>query len=87
MAIYLIISDLQNAELGKRVSNVFPEHHFKLSEFCWAVVSENKTSSSVRDLLELTGGAYGRTVVVKSAGVSGWFRKGLWEWLAAHEDA
>jgi hypothetical protein len=86
MPVYFVILDRPSSDLDTKLPEVFPDNHYKLSHICWAVLSDQKTASSLRKQLGLGGGVYGRVVVVKSAGTAGWFPKSLWEWLAAREE-
>lgn len=79
MAIFVVLSDNANAELGRKIAEIYPENHYQITTNQW-LISADKI---VKEVVESLGapGAFGRIVVFKVDTYFGYHATSLWEWL------
>ena len=80
MPVFLIVSEKDSPDLHAEIERVFPDKSFALSGDQWLVDAEETTKDMHKEL-GIGEGRYGRVVVFKIDGYSGYHRKSLWEWL------
>lgn len=87
MAVFLVLSDRANPQLGAKIKEAYPENFYEIAnDNQWAVATGDVTTNDVKNKLGLQEGPYGRVVVFKTSGSAGWHKKSLWEWLALKEE-
>lgn len=81
MAIFAVLADKPNPELGKKIAELYPRDHYELSASQWLL----KADSIPRTLAEELGvrsGSFGRVMIIRTTGeASGWHSKTSWQWL------
>lgn len=86
MAVFVVLAEHPNKQLGQKVIEAFPNDHYVLDDRSW-LVSANVISRKVSDLLEITSdedilaGKMGRAIVFAIDGYYGFHDKDIWEWI------
>ena len=81
MAVFAVLADKPNAELAKKIAELYPTDHYVLTQSQW-LVSADMITQTLAEQLEVRAGKYGRVIVVGTNGsASGWYAKTVWEWI------
>lgn len=82
MAIFAVLTDKPNPELGKKIEALYPRDFYKITDSQW-LISADSIPRSLAGQLDLRTGSFGRALVIGVTGTaSGWHSKTVWEWIA-----
>lgn len=81
MAIFAVLAEKPDPELGAQIAALYPTDHFQLAPTQW-LVSANAIAKDLAQQLNIREGERGRVIVLRaSETASGWHKLSLWEWL------
>ena len=82
MAVFLVLSDTDRADLDASISAKFPDDQsLKVASGQW-LVAGSYTPKGLSDYLELTDGKYGSVMLCLVTSYFGWHSKNIWDWIA-----
>lgn len=81
MAIFAVLADNPNAELGKRIESLYPTDFYKLTESQWLVMADT-IPRTLSEQLDVRAGKFGRVIVLRTEGrAAGFHASSVWEWI------
>tara|TARA_B100000929_G_scaffold222162_1_gene178501 strand:- start:767 stop:1039 length:273 start_codon:yes stop_codon:yes gene_type:complete len=80
MPVFLVLGSDKPEEMGKLISQKFPDNYYEISSDEWFVASEKGTTKSVAEELHPDGES-GTFIVIPVTNFWGFHNKSTWEWL------